>query len=100
MTTQLTVAVREDARPPVLAVGGEIDMANAGEFRAALAGLTARHDRVEVDLTAVRYLDSAAINVIYDHLRRVSRVLVAEDSVIFRALAIAGLSEVVTRSSS
>ncbi len=99
MTAALTVTAREDVRPPVLAVGGEIDMANAGQFRAALADLTARHDRVEIDLTAVRYLDSAAINVIYDHLRRVSRVLVAPDSVISRALGIAGLGDLVARSS-
>jgi anti-sigma B factor antagonist len=91
MTAPLTLAVREGALPPVLAVDGEVDMANAGRFRDALGALAGRHAGVVVDLTAVRYLDSAGINVLYDHVDKLEALLVAPDGVITRALRIAGL---------
>jgi len=58
-----------DARPlrdgrPGLAVFGEIDMANAEEFRRALA-TAAQGDPVVVDLTAVTYIGSAGLSVLF-----------------------------------
>ena len=65
MTTPLSlVPQRRPDGTTVLAASGEIDMGNAPVLAAALGETP---DRLVLDLTAVEYLDSAGIAVLFDH---------------------------------
>lgn len=93
MTTPLTLAVAE--RPdgtPVLTVSGEIDMSNAGNLEAALTGFQGDVPLV-VDLSAVDYLDSAGLAVLFAHAARIRLVA---NALIAPVLTISGLSQVST----
>jgi anti-sigma B factor antagonist len=79
----------------VLTAAGEIDMSNAATFATALAG--AREETpggaFVVDLTAVEYLDSAGLAVLFphvEHLRLLAGPLLAP------LLEIVGLDDVTT----
>lgn len=51
----------------VVRLGGEIDLYNAGEVRAALGGAAAdKPDCVVVDLTEVEFMDSTALGVLVE----------------------------------
>ncbi|MDL4814256.1 STAS domain-containing protein [Actinomadura opuntiae] len=91
MSTPLTLTGTE--RPdgtPVLTAAGEIDMSNTGAFADALA---ATPGRVVVDLTAVGYLDSAALTVLFDHAGRIEIVAAP---LLIPVLTISGLGDVAT----
>ncbi|MEW9555060.1 STAS domain-containing protein [Nonomuraea sp. NPDC050783] len=93
MTTPLTLSVSQ--RPdgtPVLAVTGEIDMSNAGSLDDALVRTTGGA-RVLVDLSAVDYLDSAGLTVLFSHASRISLVA---NPLLEPVLTISGLAEVTT----
>ncbi len=81
----------------VLIVAGEIDLSNIDAFSQALTASTAAAAgsgaRLTVDLTAVEYLDSAAINALYnvaDHIQLIA------NPVLIRSLTVSGLAELVT----
>ncbi|MGO9154401.1 STAS domain-containing protein [Mycobacterium sp.] len=81
----------------MLIAAGEIDLSNVDAFDQALSAATAEVARsggtLTVDLTAVEYLDSAAINALFtraDHIRLVAHPL------LMPVLTISGLSELVT----
>jgi anti-anti-sigma factor len=68
---------------PTLTVAGEIDLGNAQVLARALEELTDREDlaggegadgRVVLDLTAVEYLDSAGLSVLFAHAERLEIV--------------------------
>jgi anti-anti-sigma factor len=75
---------------------GEIDLSNIDAFKQALntsAAAASTDARLTVDLAAVEYLDSAAINALYilaDHIHLIA------NPVLIRGLAISGLAELVT----
>ncbi|MGZ4275164.1 MAG: STAS domain-containing protein [Solirubrobacteraceae bacterium] len=72
---------------PVLCVRGEIDLANAHELDTALWGLAGEGDAATVDLSALEYLDSAGIKVLFEHAGRVRlRVRLAPDSIVAAAI--------------
>jgi anti-sigma B factor antagonist len=76
----------------VATLNGEIDASNADLVRAPLIELAPR--RVIVDLTAVRYLDSAGIAMLDAVRRRTEvRLVIARNSTIARALEITGLTQ-------
>jgi len=50
--------------PAVVRAAGDIDLANAGQFQAALDQAAAASDTVTADMTAVTYCDSAAIRAL------------------------------------
>ena len=83
-----------------LVVRGEIDLANAAELDAALTAWPADED-VTVDLSAVEYLDSAGIKVLFEHARRRRlRVVLADDTIIaalIRASRLDGVAVVEVR---
>ncbi|SNS10901.1 STAS domain-containing protein [Actinomadura mexicana] len=62
----LTTARRPDGRALVTAVG-EIDMSNSGNLAAALDTAHGDAGKVVLDLSAVEYLDSAGLSVLFDH---------------------------------
>ncbi|GHG08338.1 MULTISPECIES: STAS domain-containing protein [Amycolatopsis] len=95
MTTALTlVGGPGDDGARVLSVTGEIDMSNAAEFGAALDRELAAGTAVTVDLTAVTYLDSAGVAVLFDRADAHDLRLVAP-RLLDRVLRVSGLPQVV-----
>jgi anti-anti-sigma factor len=95
MPTSLTLdAARSDDGVLVLTATGEIDLSNVDTFHDALTTAvseTAADDgTLTVDLSAVEYLDSAAVNVLFPHADRIR--LIAHPFLI-RVFAVSGLTE-------
>jgi anti-anti-sigma factor len=81
----------------VLTAAGEIDLSNIDAFTQALTSAIAENGRrgepLTVDLSAVEYLDSAAINALFTHaddIRLIARPL------LIRVFNISGLTELAT----
>ena len=92
MTNELRITTRPGADGgPVLAVEGEIDIANADALREALDERLAGADRVTVDLTGVGYLDSAGLAVLFPHARRLDLVATR---LLASVLKVSGLADV------
>jgi anti-anti-sigma factor len=95
MSALLTVHTerREDGTLVLKAVG-EIDMSNVETLARALSNVTAEardaSEKVTVDLSSVEYLDSAAINVLYNHTDDI-RVIV--NPLLMPAFTISGLTQ-------
>lgn len=85
-----------DARPGVVAVGGEVDMETAGRLRDALIQACVPSGRqVDVDLTKVSFIDSSGIN----ELLRVSQdghrvVVTGMSGTVARTFSLLGLDQV------
>jgi anti-anti-sigma factor len=98
MTTTLIMdTTRSDDATLVLTAVGEIDLSNIDRFKQALDTATTEAvsggARLTVDITAIGYLDSAAINALYnlaDHIYLVANPL------LMRCLTVSGLAELVT----
>ncbi|MBW0013676.1 STAS domain-containing protein [Mycobacterium sp.] len=98
MSTTLTLnTARCDDGNLVLTAAGEIDMSNVDAFNQALGTATSETDsggrKITVDLSAVEYLDSAAINVLFaraDHIHLIAHPL------LMSILNISGLTQLVT----
>jgi anti-anti-sigma factor len=98
MPTSLTLDTARDGDGQlVLTAAGEIDLSNIDAFDQALATATTEAadsgETLTVDLTAVEYLDSAAINALFmraDHIHLIAH------PVLMPVLNISGLSELVT----
>lgn len=98
MTTPLTLdTARRDDGKLVLIAAGEIDLSNIEPFTQALT--TAVHETagsggtLTVDLSAVEYLDSAAVNALFAHAGDIR--LIAGPRLI-RVFTISGLAELAT----
>ncbi|WP_193044361.1 STAS domain-containing protein [Mycolicibacterium baixiangningiae] len=99
MTMSLTFeTVRCDDGERILSAAGEIDMSNIDALKQALATATTEagggSGTLTVDFSAVEYLDSAAINVLFaraDHIEK----LIAHP-LLMSTLRISGLAELVT----
>ena len=98
MTTSLTLdTARRNDGQLVLTAAGEIDMSNIDAFDQALDAAAAEAvdggGRVTVDLSAIDYLDSSAINALFaraDHIHLIAHPL------LIPVLNISGLAELVT----
>ncbi|MET8997653.1 STAS domain-containing protein [Amycolatopsis sp. Hca4] len=75
----------------VLTATGEIDLSNVADFSRALGDATA-DGPVIVDLRAVDYLDSGAINALFAHADQISLVI---NPVLGPVLTISGLTSLV-----
>lgn len=98
MATPLTLNTDRgvDGTPRVVAAG-EIDLSNIAEFTRALNDASAgTRGPMTVDLSAVKYVDSAGINALFDHADEVDRLHVIVHPLLFRVLTISGLSEIAT----
>ncbi len=96
MPTQLTLNTDHDAdgAPRVIAVG-EIDLSNIDVFTQALASASGgMRGPITVDLSAVKYLDSAGINALFNHAEEVDRLRLIVHPFLVRVLSISGLGEV------
>jgi len=98
MSALLTLdTARSDDGEVVLVAAGEIDLSNIDTFTHALTtAITESADSggtLTVDLSAVEYLDSAAINVLFPHAEHIR---VIAHPFLVRVFAISGLSELAT----
>lgn len=98
MPTPLGVRTdRRDDNTVVLRVTGELDLSNVEAFTDALAAALGRHGkevgRLAVDLADVEYLDSAAINALFDHAAQIRRIVA--NPILMSVLTISGLISVV-----
>jgi anti-sigma B factor antagonist len=88
MTTPLTLTPgRRPDGTALLSVSGEIDMSNADALAEAMNGTT---EHLVVDLSAVEYLDSAALAVLFAHAHRIELIA---PPVLTSVLTISGLAE-------
>ncbi|MFF4316188.1 STAS domain-containing protein [Streptomyces sp. 900105755] len=91
MTTPLTLTSgRHPDGTACLTVSGEIDMSNAGSLDDALVG---KPGPLVLDLTAVEYLDSAGLSVLFAHAERLQLVVTA---LLEPVLTVSGLADLVT----
>jgi anti-anti-sigma factor len=96
MSTALTLdTTRGDDGAFVLTAAGEIDLSNIDAFSEALTNATteAGESRITVDLAAIEYLDSSAINALYG---LADRIRLVANPVLMRSLTVSGLTELVT----
>jgi anti-anti-sigma factor len=92
MTTPLALETsRRDDGHRVLIATGEIDLSNVADFSRALDDAAA-DGRLVVDLSAVDYLDSGAINALFAHADQVSLII---NPVLAPVLTISGLTSLV-----
>ncbi len=98
MMTPLTLNTDRgvDGTPRVIAVG-EIDVSNIHTFTAALTAASEGSSRpITVDMSAVKYLDSAGINVLFKHADEIDRLHLIVHPFLMRVLSITGLSAIAT----
>ena len=62
---RFTVTVASADRPPVVAVEGDVDLANVTEFEDAMAKAANGSPELTVDLTGVGYCDSSAVRALF-----------------------------------
>src|ERR1700735_4895062 len=96
MATPLTLNTDRgvDGTPRVTAAG-EIDISNIHVFTEALTTASEGSRRpITVDMSAVKYLDSAGINVLFKHADEIDRLHLIVHPFLMRVLTISGLSEI------
>ncbi|OBK22980.1 STAS domain-containing protein [Mycobacterium asiaticum] len=98
MATPLTLTTDRDADgTPRLTAIGEIDLSNIDVFTRALAAANGgSRDPITIDLSAVRYLDSAGINALFDHADVVDNLRVIVHPLLVRVLTVSGFSKIAT----
>jgi anti-anti-sigma factor len=85
-----------DGTPRVIAAG-EIDISNIDAFTEALTTASEGNRRpITVDMSAVKYLDSAGINVLFKHADEINRLHLIVHPFLMRILKITGLSDIAT----
>lgn len=90
----LTAELGADGRPLVTAAG-EIDLSNIDAFTGALETASAgTRGPMTVDLSAVKYLDSAGINALFEHADQVDDLHLIVHPLLIRVLTISGLTEI------
>jgi anti-anti-sigma factor len=96
MATLLTLNTERgvDGTPRVTAVG-EIDISNIDVFTEELAAASAdAPGPITVDLSAVKYLDSAGINVLFKHAAEIESLHLIVHPFLLRVLTITGLTDI------
>jgi anti-anti-sigma factor len=91
---RLSTDCRDDGQM-VLRAAGELDLSNIATFSEALGGaVRAGVDGhpLRVDLSAVDYLDSGAINVLFEHADNIDLVV---NPILLPVLTVSGLADVV-----
>jgi anti-anti-sigma factor len=82
---------------PRLTAAGEIDISNIDVFSEALTTASeGTRGPITVDLSAVKYLDSAGINALFRHADEIDRLHLIVHPFLLRVLTISGLSEIAT----
>jgi anti-anti-sigma factor len=102
--TVLDVAVQEVPGGARVTVSGELDAATASDLESALADAVASGGRVELDLSAVTFIDSSGLRALIVSRQAASDaggtlVLGATTAVVDRLLQLTGLDESFPRAS-
>jgi len=85
-----------DGAPRVI-VSGEIDLSNVDRFVQSLTAATAgTRTPITVDLSTVKYVDSAGINALFDHADKVDGLHIIVHPLLIRVLTISGLDKIAT----
>ncbi len=85
-----------DGTPRVIAAG-EIDISNIHAFTEALTSASeGNRGAITVDMSAVKYLDSAGINVLFKHADEIDHLHLIVHPFLLRILNITGLSDIAT----
>ncbi|MCV7101029.1 STAS domain-containing protein [Mycobacterium palustre] len=96
MATSLTLDTTRNDESVVLVAAGEIDLSNVDAFNTALTTAATEaadaDNTVTVDLSAVEYLDSAAVNALF---ARADRISLIAHPLLMPVLTISGLTELV-----
>jgi anti-sigma B factor antagonist len=96
MNTQLDLEVRHaDDGVPTLVARGEVDMTNADDLGEALSEAADGQSRIVVDLSEVRYLDSAGLSVLFVQAVHTDVELLVGDP-LTQIVRISGLDKVTT----
>lgn len=83
--------------PPLVAVSGDIDLANVDEFRHAMTKACNGSPALHVDLTGVSYCDSAAVRALFALAATTKLTMIVKpNGHITTLLAISGLDRVAT----
>jgi anti-sigma B factor antagonist len=94
---QFEVVPGSGRQPASVRAAGDIDLGNAGQFQAALTEAAATSNDVTVDMTAVTYCDSAAINALFTVVGQARlTIVVPETGPITTVLKVAGLDQITT----
>lgn len=92
---RFTVTVASAQQPPVVAVEGDVDLANVGEFEEAMAKAANSSPELTVDLTGVSYCDSSAVRALFSLAATTKlTMIVSSTGHITTLLAISGLDRV------
>lgn len=96
MATPLTLNTDRGADgTPRLTAAGEIDLSNIEVFKKALADTNAgTREPITIDLSAVRYVDSAGINALFDQADAVDELHVIVHPLLVRVLTVSGFSKI------
>ncbi len=95
--TEAQFRVTADSDIPTVAASGDIDLANVEEFQAVMADAAAEAPALTVDLTELRYCDSAAVRALFAVAAMTAVTLIVRDTgPIKTLLTISGLDRVAT----
>jgi anti-sigma B factor antagonist len=101
MTTRAEIQVEQDGRLVVAQLAGEVDMTNAAYVREELTAAVPNGARgLVVELSGTTYLDSAAIELLFELSRRLARrrqvlrLVLPEDSPLRRLLTLTDVESV------
>ncbi len=90
---QVTITTSWEATTPVLTLSGELDMSNVETFKSAVASLSA--DKVVLDMSALRFMDSAGIAALLQTRERIGAVVLrAPSPAVRRVIEVTGLTDV------
>ncbi len=93
--TEAQFRVTADSDIPTVAASGDIDLANVEEFQAVMADAAAEAPALTVDLTELRYCDSAAVRALFAVAAMTAvTLIVRETGPIKTLLTISGLDRV------
>lgn len=87
---RLAVTLHRYRRPARLAVTGEIDVATVDHFDHAVRMAAAQVPSFVIDLSAATFIGAAGVRVLFAHRTHVIAVVAAPNSIIARALSLAG----------
>lgn len=94
---EVVIDTRTDAAGvPLIAVSGELDTSNVASLEAAIASITAeRPERLILDLSGLRFMDSAGISVLIGATAKVEAVYLRNPSpAVRRVIELTGLTGV------
>jgi anti-anti-sigma factor len=84
----------EGTAGPQVRMTGDLDTSAADELASRLQSVPVGPHALTVDLRSVTYVDSAAVAVLYRHVRRGLRILVRDGTAVAMVLRICGLTAV------